>query len=247
VDKTSQACFRRVHRGAQAGCPRFQGRTRFHSFPFQEDGNGARLANGYLVLSTIGRRAVHWSRALQGTPKTGTISSEADGCYVAISCADVLVPPLPPPGQERGSTGGLRPSPHCVMGRASFPLAPTDAPSDTERYRATGQRRIATRQRGSHRRHKAVNLLAKAHQTVRRQRADFHHKTALTLVHPNEGISHEDVPVRTMVQHHHLAKSIQVYPSLSKSIQVYPSLSKSRAGRRSWPSLPTRRHGPVAR
>jgi hypothetical protein len=42
-------------------------------------GNGAALDNGLLVLSKIGRIAVRWSRPLEGTPKTVTISREADG------------------------------------------------------------------------------------------------------------------------------------------------------------------------
>jgi putative transposase len=32
LDKTSQACFRRVKAGQTAGLPRFQGRNRYHSF-----------------------------------------------------------------------------------------------------------------------------------------------------------------------------------------------------------------------
>ena len=44
------------------------------------------------------------------------------------------------------------------------------------------QRRVSRRVKGSHRRRKAVALLAKAHQHVRRARQDFHHKTALALV-----------------------------------------------------------------
>jgi putative transposase len=51
-----------------------------------------------------------------------------------------------------------------------------------ERYLVKCQRRVSKRKKGSHRRRKAVALLAKAHQHVRRQRADFHHKTALTLI-----------------------------------------------------------------
>jgi putative transposase len=54
-----------------------------------------------------------------------------------------------------------------------------------------------------------VQWLAKAHQQVKRQRADFHHKTALKLVQQNDTIYHEDVQVRNMVKNHHLAKSIQ--------------------------------------
>jgi putative transposase len=51
-------------------------------------------------------------------------------------------------------------------------------------------------------------LLAKAHQKVRRQRQDFHHKTALALVHESDVIYHEDLRVANMVRNHHLAKSI---------------------------------------
>jgi putative transposase len=51
-------------------------------------------------------------------------------------------------------------------------------------------------------------LLVKAHLKVKRQRADFHHKTARTSVRANDEIHHEDLQVRKMVRNHHLAKSI---------------------------------------
>src|SRR5215467_4911339 len=41
LDRTYQAFFRRIQRGAKAGYPRFKGRNRFHSFTFKEYGNGA--------------------------------------------------------------------------------------------------------------------------------------------------------------------------------------------------------------
>jgi putative transposase len=53
-----------------------------------------------------------------------------------------------------------------------------------------------------------VALLVRAHQTVKRQRADVHHKTALALVRENDTISLEDLQVRNLVRNHHLAKSI---------------------------------------
>jgi hypothetical protein len=56
-----------------------QERHRFHSFTFKEYGNSARLDNGFLVLSKIGRIRARWSRSIQGTPKMVTISHEADG------------------------------------------------------------------------------------------------------------------------------------------------------------------------
>jgi len=79
LDKTYQAFFRRVQRGEQAGFPRFKGRNRSHSCTSKEYGNGARLDNGFLVLSKIGRIRVHWSRPIEGTPKIVTLSKVADG------------------------------------------------------------------------------------------------------------------------------------------------------------------------
>ena len=89
LDKTYQAFFRRVKVGAKAGFPRYQGHARYHSFTYKEFGNGATLDNSFLVLSKVGRIAVRWSRPLEGTPKTVTISWEADGWYVCFSCANV--------------------------------------------------------------------------------------------------------------------------------------------------------------
>jgi putative transposase len=43
---------------------------------------------------------------------------------------------------------------------------------------------------------------------VRRQRQDFHHKTALALVRENDTIYHEDLQMANMLRNHHLAKSI---------------------------------------
>ncbi len=107
LDKTYQVFFRRMREGKAAGFPRFQGRNRYHSFTYKEYGNGARLDNGFLVLSKIGRVAVHWSRPLEGTPKTVTISQEANGWYAILSCADVPAQPLPPTGRETGIDVGL--------------------------------------------------------------------------------------------------------------------------------------------
>jgi putative transposase len=206
LDKTYQAFFRRVKAGEKAGFPRYQARTRWHSFTYKEFGNGATLDNGYLVLSKIGRIAVRWSRPIEGTPKTVTISKEADGWYVCFSCADVPIQPLPTTGQETGIDLGIEAFATLSDGTRIF------SPGwyrKAERALKTAQRRVSRRKKGSNRRRKAVAMLAKAHQTVRRQRVDFHHKTALALVRANDTIYHEDLQVANMLKNHHLAKSIQ--------------------------------------
>jgi putative transposase len=205
LDKTYQAFFRRVKVGEKAGFPRYQARTRYHSFTYKEFGNGATLDNGFLVLSKIGRIAVRWSRPLDGAPKTVTISREADGWYVSFSCADVPVRPLPQTGQETGIDWGIEAFATLSDGTRIF------SPGwyrKAERALKTAQRRVSRRKKGSARRRTAVALLAKAHQKVRRQRQDFHHKTALALVQQHDTIYHENLQPANMVQNHHLAKSI---------------------------------------
>jgi putative transposase len=206
VDRAFQAFFRRVQAGETPGYPRFQGRDRYTSLTSPQVGNGAQLDNGFVVLATIGRIAARWSRPLEGTPKTVTISREADGWYVCCSCADAPMQPLPPTGRVTGID--LRIEAFATLSEGTRIFSPGWYRT-AERALKTAQRRVSRRKKGSRRRRKAVNLLATAQQKVRRQRTDFHHKTALALVQTNAVISHEDLQIRTMVKNHHLAKSIQ--------------------------------------
>ena len=205
LDKAYQAFFRRVKAGQTPGFPRFQGRDRYHSFTYKEYGNGARLDNGYLVLSKIGRVAVRWSRPLAGTPKTVTISKEADGWYVILSCADVPAQPLPATGRETGIDVGLKVFLITADGEA---VENPRMHRRGEKKLKKAQQRVSRRMKGSHGRRKAVGLLQRAHQTVKRQRADFHHKSALKLLRDYDTIYLEDLQVANMVRNHHLAKSI---------------------------------------
>src|SRR6516162_4707609 len=107
LDRAFQAFFRRVQQGDKPGYPRFHGANRSASFTYKQFGNGATLDNGCLVLSKIGRLAVRWSRPVEGTIKTVTISCEADGWYACFSCEGVPTCPLPVTGQDTGIDLGL--------------------------------------------------------------------------------------------------------------------------------------------
>jgi putative transposase len=204
LDKAYQAFFRRLVSGEKPGYPRFQGRNRYHSFTYKEYGNGAKLENGYLILSKIGRIAVHWSQrtgkgtvkgTIPGTPKTVTISKEADGWYVCFSCVDVPAEPLPPTDRETGIDVGLK---------VFLITADGNAVENPRHYRKAerelkkAQRRVARRKKGSTRWRKAVQQCARKHQKVKRQRHDFHHKTALALVREYDTIYLEDLQVANM-------------------------------------------------
>ena len=207
LDKAFQAFFRRVKAGEKPGYPRFQGKDRYDSFTYPQVGEqgGAILDGGILSLSKIGRIPLRVHRPLEGTPKTVTISKEADGWYACISCAEVPTEPLPLTGNETGIDVGLK----VFLITADGEIIENPRQYRTaEKRLAKAQRRVSRRKKGSHRRRKAVKLLARKHQKVKRQRMDFHHKTALYLLRTYDVIYLEDLQVRNMVRNPHLAKSI---------------------------------------
>src|SRR6516162_11006011 len=105
-----------------------------------------------------------------------------------VSCADVPTQPLPSTGRETGIDLGIEAFATLSNGMRIF------HPGwyrKAERTLKTAQRRVSRRKKGSIRRRKAVKLLAKAHQRVRRQRQDFHHTTALALVREHDTLYHE--------------------------------------------------------
>jgi putative transposase len=185
LDKTYQAFFRRVAAGEKPGFPRSQGRHRYHSVTYKASGNGARLDNGFLVLSKIGRIAVRWSRPVEGRSKTVTVRHEADGWSVSFSCAEVPIRPVPPTGHETGIDVGLK---VCLITAGGDGVDNPRHSRKGEQALKKAQQRVARRKKGSHRRKKAAQLGAKQQQHVRQQRQDFHHKTALALVRRSDMI-----------------------------------------------------------
>ena len=103
--------------------------------------------------------------------------------------------PLPITGQETGIDVGLK---------VFLITAEGEAVENPRHYRRAerelkkAQRRVSRRKKGSKRRRKAAQVLAKRHQKVRRQRHDFHHKTALALVRQYDTIYLEDLQVSNL-------------------------------------------------
>jgi putative transposase len=199
LDKAFTAFFCRVQAGEQPGYPRFQGRNRYNSFTYPQVGEhgGAALEGKLLTLAKIGRIRLRLHRPLLGTPKTVTIIREADGWYAAISCAQVPTLPLPLSGQETGIDVGLK---------VFLITADGETVENPRHYRMAekalqkAQRQLARKKKGSKRRRKAVQVVAKRHQKVKRQRTDFHHKTALQLVRAYDTIYLEDLQIANLVR-----------------------------------------------
>src|SRR5262249_54097006 len=86
---------------------------------------------------------------------------------------------LPRTGQETGIAVGLT---VVLLTAAGVAVANPRHYRKAEQALKKTHKRVSRRKKGSKRRAKAVHQCAKQHQHVRRQRADFHHKTALVLV-----------------------------------------------------------------
>lgn len=179
VERTYAAYFRRRASGDTPGYLRFQGEGRYQSFTYRQFGNGVFLETARLLLCKFGAITVRWSRPLEGTPKTVTVRQEPDGWYVCFACTEILARPLPLTGSETGIDLGL----------ATFLVTADGAPVANPRFMRRAEkalkkahRQVSRRKQGSNRRRKAARCLAQRYAKLRRQRADFHHKTALALV-----------------------------------------------------------------
>ena len=190
LERTYQAFFKRIARGEKPGFPRFKGAGRYNSFTYKEYGNSVRLKNGRLVLYKIGNIAVRWSRPVEGVIKTVTISKEPDGWYVCFSCVDAPSKPLPLTGKATGIDLGVK----VFLVTADGLVIGNPRHEDRMNREVTkARRRVSRRKKGSHRCKKAGQLLARKLQRLRRQRKDFHYKTALTLVREYDVIYHEAI------------------------------------------------------
>lgn len=198
LDGAYKSFFRRVKAGEKPGYPRFKGRGRYKSFAFKDaaNRNGARLVAGgrRLELTGVGKLKLRLHRSMAGTLKQVCVTLAGDGhWYAGFVCADV-------PARSKERTGlavGVD------VGITSFAMLSNGESVDNQRPYETAQRRLKAAQqrvshhkRGSARRRKAVELLAKQHDKVARVRLDFQHKVALDLVRGFDMIAVEDLNVQ---------------------------------------------------
>lgn len=198
LDKAFAAFFRRVKAGQAPGYPRFKGAGHFDTVTFPKDGDGCRWdstphdAQTRVRLQGVGHVRVHQHRPVQGRVKTISVKREGNRWYVVLACDSVPVEELPPTGAIVGIDMGVA---HFLTtsdgehgANPRFLTAMVDELAEAQRHLATFPKR--TRQRTKAHR-AAARKVAKLHAKIRRQRADFHHKTARSLITDHDVIAHE--------------------------------------------------------
>jgi putative transposase len=194
VENAFQGFFRRVKCGQTPGYPRYQSHKRYDSFCFP-DHSGWKLTGNRLSITGIGAIKVKLHRAVQGTIKTTTIKREGTHWYVTFTCEIKAQLRLPYTDEAIGIDLGL----------LHFATLSTGDTIENPRYYRKGEKKLKVAQealsrkkRGSNRRKKAVQRVAKAHRKVRNQRKDFLHKQSTQLIQTYETIVFEDLQPANM-------------------------------------------------
>ncbi len=225
LDRAYRAFFRRVKACEKAGFPRFKGPGRYRTFTFKDAGkrNGVALGVGgkRVKLTGIGSIKVKLHRPTEGRIKTAAITLAGDGhWYIAFACDDVPAKPLAKTGQSVGIDVGI--TTFAALSNGEM-LANPRFSETAQREIAISQRRVSRRKRGSHRRRKAVGLLAKRYDKIRRTRLDFQHKVALDLVQRFDSIAVEKLNIAGLARSH-LSKQI-----LDASWSQFTTILKAKA------------------
>lgn len=195
--------YRRHAAGQTPGYPRFKSQYRYNSFTYVQ--SGFWLEGDKLELSKIGSCRVRLSRPVEGVIKNCTIKREVDGWYVIFGVEENQSRFIPKTGNVVGIDVGVEAFVTFSTGeRIDNPRILHTAEAQIK----TAHRRVSRRRKGSTRYRKAVDMLARRHQDVKRKRADFHHKVALQVIRENDVIAIESLNIAGLMKNHYLAKSI---------------------------------------
>lgn len=196
VDLAMEAFYRRVKHGDTPGYPRFQGKNRYDSFTYIQASCFSLTHDTHLCLYKVGDIKVKLHRPIQGKMKTCTIKREGAHWYVIFAC-EVEAETLPVSYEDVGIDLGVT---HlAALSDGAFIDNPRHYRRAEKKLNAL-QQSLSRKKRGSHRRHKAVKLVAKAHRKVRNQRADFLHKQSRSLVNKYQVIVFEDLQTANLVK-----------------------------------------------
>jgi putative transposase len=197
LDRAFTAFFRRVKGGAKPGYPRFRAARRYDSLTWDDSWS---IRDGRLVLQGIGHLKVKWHRPLPPSARVRmvTVRRVAGRWYVCFSLQ--LSRPV-------RVAVGQRPAVGIDLGIHHFATLSTgEHVAGPRAYRAgmrqlrIAKRRLARRQKGSHRRQKAGLILARHHERIRNLRRDHAHKLTRRLVADFGLIAVEDLNIRGLAR-----------------------------------------------
>ena len=209
LDKAYKAFFRRVKKGEEPGFPRFKGEGRYRSMTFSHLAkrliHNVRRKYARVVVPKVGHLKIRYHRPLpDGKIKTLTISKKASDWYVTI-VVEVPTPVEVPVNTTLGVDVGL----NSFVVDSDGERIPNPCHYLRSEKKLVGHQRVLSRcNKGSKRRAKQREIVARTHERIANQRKDFQFKAAHRIVERCDEVAVEDLKIKNMLKNHYLAKSI---------------------------------------
>ncbi|AUM93791.1 TPA: transposase [Clostridium botulinum] len=199
--------YKNFFRDKSIGFPKFKSKkSNYHSYTTNNQNGTVSLENGYIKVPKLKSKIkVKQHRQFTGLIKSCTISQVSSGKYYISILVDTENIQLPKIDKKIGVDMGLKEFAICSDGyREPNPKHLRKS----ERRLIKLQKDLSRKQKGSNNRKKARLKIAKLHEKIANQRADFLHKLSIKLIRENQSIVIEDLKVKDMQQNHKLAKAI---------------------------------------
>jgi putative transposase len=198
LDRAFSSFYRRVKSGETPGFPRFKSASRFDSLQWEDmSGWKVKAEARRLYLLGIGEVKANYHRPLVGTPKAITVKREGVKWWVSVRCVDVPAAPLATTSREVGLDLGVTNLVATSEGELFFG---EHFGSRARAQLVAAQQKLSTKQRGSSRRRRQVEVVAQLHRKVVHQRRNAAHQLSRRLVNDYDLIVLEDLAIADMVR-----------------------------------------------
>lgn len=195
--------FRGLRQGKKIGFPRFQSYKRWSSFAFRDYTQGKIKEGKWYISKTNGIKVIQ-HRDIEGKPILTRLVKRADGYYVQIVC-ETEVTKTKKTNKQVGLDLGLK---YFVADSDGNKVNAPKFFRKSEYKLIKAQRILSKRKKGSERRNKARQIVAKNHLKIQRQRKDWLHKLSYKYANENDVVVVENLNVSGMIRNKHLALSI---------------------------------------
>ena len=199
--------YKNFFRDKSVGFPKFKSKkSNYHSYTTNNQKGTVYIKNNKIKipkLKTMIKIKLH--RQFDGLIKSCTISKTPSGKYYVSILVDTENIKLPKIDKKIGVDMGLK----------EFAICSDEYREPNPKYLKKSERRLiklqkdlSRKRKGSNNRNKARLKVAKLHERIANQRANFLHKLSIKLIKENQSIVIENLKVKNMQQNHKLAKAI---------------------------------------
>ena len=180
----------------RADFPRFKKKGVSDSFRYPDSKQfKIDASNSRIFLPKLGWLRYHNSRAILGTAKNVTVSSNGGKWYVSIQTEREIEQPLPTSTTAIGIDVGI--ARFATMSDGSF-IAPLNSFKKHQQRLAKYQRRMSRKVKFSSNWKKAKARVQQVHSDIANARKDYLHKTSTTISQNHALVCIEDLQVRNM-------------------------------------------------